>query len=62
MKWITANDLAGKDRNEQKSFRRALRADQDCCSWHKHNERWKVEDGSKEYKDMKRVLNSRKER
>jgi hypothetical protein len=58
MKWITANDLAGKDRNDQKSFRRALRADQDCCIWHKHNERWKVEDGSKEHEDLKRVFNS----
>jgi hypothetical protein len=54
MKWITANDLAGDDPSAQKSFRQALREAK--LSWHRHNERWKVVEGSEEHADMQRVF------
>ena len=54
MTWTTANEMAGEDRNFQKSFRQALRDEN--LGWHEHQARWKVVFGSKEHKDMQRVL------
>jgi hypothetical protein len=45
MKCVTANELAGNDLNDQKSFRRALRdaalRDADL-KWHQKNARWET--------------------
>lgn len=43
MRYITANDLAGDDPGDQKSFRGALR--QANLVWHQKNARWKVVSG-----------------
>lgn len=52
MRCLTANDLAGSDPNDRKSFRQALR--DEGLDWHSHRARWKAcTDGEKE--DMKRV-------
>ena len=54
--------MVGENRNDQKLFRRALRADEACQKWHNRNERWKVLVGSAEHKDMQRVLREWKSR
>jgi hypothetical protein len=52
MKCITANDMAGNNRNDQKSFRNALRFAN--LRWHAKHAPWKAcSDGQKQ--DMKRV-------
>jgi uncharacterized protein with von Willebrand factor type A (vWA) domain len=53
--WISANDLAGADPDDQKSFRRALRRAR--LRWHVRNSRRLVQKGSSEYEDMKAVYN-----
>ncbi len=55
-KWITANDIAGKDPNAQKAFRQALREE---ISWHPRYGRWKVPNSSDEHQDMLRVYRER---
>ena len=56
MRWVTANDLAGEEVGDQKSFRNALRADLRCQIWHMRHQRWKVLEGSKEHEDLKLVF------
>jgi hypothetical protein len=53
--WITANEMAGNNRRDQVSFRRALRK-ASFIKWHSPDERWKVTSGSLEHKDMLRVF------
>ena len=54
MELITANQMVGSDVNEQKSFRRSLRDAR--LKWHGRHERWTVEVGSKEHKEMEGVF------
>jgi hypothetical protein len=52
MKCLTANDLAGNDLNDQKSFRKALR--EAALIWHVSSARWKACTDSQK-QDMNRV-------
>ncbi|MEQ8246196.1 MAG: hypothetical protein RID42_00800 [Alphaproteobacteria bacterium] len=52
---ISAIDMARQANVEPKSFRRALRAE--GLTWHRHAERWTVDRGGPEHRDMTRVLN-----
>jgi TDG/mug DNA glycosylase family protein len=52
MKCVTANDMAGNDLNDQKSFRKALRGA--ALSWHTKNEPWTARNESQR-QDMKRI-------
>jgi hypothetical protein len=54
IKWVTANDIVGKNRNAQKSFRRALRNAR--LAWHTPNAHWKVPSNSDMHRDMQRVF------
>jgi hypothetical protein len=53
-KIVTAVEMADAVGVDPKTFRQALR-DQHF-SWHRHNERWEVEEGSAEHQDMRHVL------
>jgi hypothetical protein len=55
MKCVTANDLAGNDLNDQKSFRKALR--EAALVWHVTNARWEACTDSQK-QDMNRVYKS----
>jgi hypothetical protein len=54
MKCVTANDMAGSDLNDQKSFRQALRDAAPPLAWHLPNARWKA-CTDREKEDMERV-------
>jgi hypothetical protein len=51
---ITAIEMARKAKIEPRLFREVLRDEN--FDWHKRNDRWTVEIGSKEHRAMQRVL------
>ena len=51
---ITAVEMARGAGIDPKRFRQALR--DEGLDWHAWNERWTVEEGSQEHRDMLRVL------
>ena len=53
MNYITANQLAGSDPNDQKSFRRELRKAE--FVWHNKHDKWTAMEPSDQSQAMRRV-------